>query len=140
MFQLNQEMSTLILGVVTVIMAYFTKRLDVDQKKTSEKVTEQSSLIEREKELTKSLARKNDERNDIMNRILLLIMNSNVSMLKYAMEEDDLKSMQNEASELAKAYSKINDEISELEEKYAILREMTESSKKTSPCPPDHTK
>lgn len=140
MFQLNQEMSTLILGIVTVIMAYFTKRLDVEQKKTSEKVTEQSSLIEREKELTKSLARKNDERNNIMNRILLLIMNSNVSMLKYAMEEDDQKSMQNEASELAKAYSKINDEISELEERYAILREMTESNKKTSPAPPDHTK
>lgn len=129
MFQINQEMSTLILGIVTVIMAYFTKRLDINQKKTSEKVTEQSSLIEREKELTKSLARKNDERNDIMNRILLLIMKSNVTMLKYAVEAEDMEVMQSEASELTKAYTAINEEISELEERYAILHEMTESAK-----------
>ena len=79
---MDQYLSTVIIAVITGIFSIITLLIQRKQDKVINKIDKQAIFIEREKSLKQKMRQKEKEREMIIHEIMILILDTNLSILK----------------------------------------------------------
>lgn len=127
---LAEIMVTIITGIFSVIIVLIQKK----QNKVIDMINEKANFLTREKSLKQKLNQKEKESNTIMHDIMVLILDTNISILMntqvngttiYDKDSEVFKKYE----ELKKKFIDINKEIEEITKEYEIVITMTSEFK-----------
>lgn len=125
---MDQYLSTVIVAVITGIFGVITLIIQKRQDKVINKIDEQSSFMNKEKDIRKRLNLKEKECEQLMHEIMILVLDTNLHILKNtqiqgAQIPDD--TVFAESDKLKERFEKIRDEIQELDKEYDLVLDMT---------------
>lgn len=130
---MDQYLSTVIIALITGIFSIITIFIQKKQDKVINKIDEQTLFIEREKGLRQKLAQKEKDRENIIHDIMILILDTNLYILKNSnmngateLNQEVFKS----SEELKLKYNTLNDDIDDIEKEYEVVAIMTEEFQK----------
>ena len=127
---MNEWTSAVIIALITSVFSVITliiqKRLD----KVINKIDEQSTFIEKEKKLKQKLSKKDKEIQFLAHDMMLLIMNTNMAILKNTRTTNNAHYIDDgifeDAENLKEKFIELKKEKEELDKEYAIVLDMTE--------------
>lgn len=131
---MDQYLSTVIIALISGVFSLITLVINKKQDKVINDIDEQNMIIKKERELKKKLTQKEKEREKIVQEIMLLILDTNMSILK-TQSTDTLELFTdafNTSKELKSKYDDICKSIEELQEKYDMVLDMTSQFKRES--------
>lgn len=128
MIQIDENFTSIILAIISLISLFYTKTLDVVDKKKSDTLQAKSVFFKKEKELREAIQKQKEEMDRIRSTILISVLHSNTSMLKYATEDAEKRVLENEAAELEAAYTEAAENLKKLKERYALLLDIAGNS------------
>ena len=119
---MDQYLSTIIIAVITGVFGVITAIINKKNEDVISKIDEQARIVQKERELKKSLAQKERERNEINNRIRLLILDTNL----YIMQNMNLNGgidpeVIEEYEDLKKRYADITEDIKRIKTEYDAI-------------------
>lgn len=121
---MDQYLSTVIISIITGIFSLITLLIQKKQDKVISKIDNQTVFIEREKMLKQKLLKKQAEQEDVLNNILVIIMDTNLHILRNTMIAGatipDEKVFE-KSEELKNKFLTLLDEIEELNKQYDML-------------------
>lgn len=120
---MDQYLSTVIIAVITGVFSIITLMIQKKQDKVITKIDEQTKFIAREKKLKQQLIEKEREKDELINKIMLLILDTNLFILK---NSDNSHSEVFELSEeLKKQYDQISSDIQKIKTEYEMVLNIT---------------
>ncbi|MCM1221207.1 MAG: hypothetical protein NC548_42685 [Lachnospiraceae bacterium] len=129
---MDQYLSTVIIALITGTFSIITLIIQKRQDKVISKIDEQTTFIEREKSLKQKLNQKEKEREMIIHEIMILVLDTNLDILKNSQHVDDIVNSKvfNISDELKSRFNKTSEEIEELTKEYEMLIEVTSQLQK----------
>jgi len=122
---MDQALSTVIIALITGIFSVITLVIQKRQDKVISKIDQQTTFIEKEKTLKQKLAQKEKEREMIIHEIMILVLDTNLDILKNSQPGDVLdESVFKVSDDLKTRFNKTSDEIKELSKEYEMLLEV----------------
>ena len=121
---MDQYLSEVIIAVITGIFSVVTILIRRNQNNIIDKIDSQALFIEKEKMLKQKLAKKYSEQEAIINQILLLTLETNLSILKNTTNTDasDLDdSVYEKSQKLKNDFNKISSDIIEINKEYEMI-------------------
>lgn len=121
---MDQYLSEVIIAVITGIFSVVTILIRRNQNNIIDKIDSQALFIEKEKMLKQKLAKKYSEQESIINQILLLTLETNLSILKNTTNTDasDLDdSVYEKSQKLKNDFNKISSDIIEINKEYEMI-------------------
>lgn len=129
---MDQYLSTIIVTAITGIFSIITLLINKDNHKITDKIDDQHNLVDKEVEVKAKINRKEKEQVKCINDIMLLILDTNMRILKSEQLEgkfDIDDSAFNQADELHRQFNVLSDELEDLDKEYEIVAEMTSEFK-----------
>ena len=127
---MDQYLSAVVISLMTGIFSIITVMIQKRADKVVDKIDEQRHFIEREKRLKKALTDKTEERDSLMSEIMLLILDTNLFILKQTSsspeESDSIESIAHHAAEIKDSFFRTGAEIKDIKKEYAMLLELNE--------------
>lgn len=125
---MDQYLSTVIIALITGIFSIISIVLQKEQKKVLTQINEQSTFIDRERILKQKMSEKEKERDALMHKIMILILDTNLYILKntdvggsVGPTDEVLK----ESEAIKGDFKRINEEISSIRKEYDMVLELT---------------
>lgn len=124
---MDQYLSTVIIALITGIFSVITLVIQKRQDKTIKKIDEQTMVIDKEKTLKQKLNQKEKEREMIIHEIMLLILDTNIDILKSSHYTGDISGddVYKASDKLKTKFEKVSEEIKSLTKEYEMLIELT---------------
>lgn len=125
---MNEYLSTIIIALITGVFSIITVIIQKKQDKVISKIDEQSSFIDREKELKKKLIKKEKEREALIQEIMMLILDTNITILKNTNGDNGASAMKKfiEASDALKTkFDQLSESIEEINKEYSLVLDLT---------------
>ena len=107
---MDQYLSGIIVTVLTGIFSVITLLINKDTHKITDKIDEQHNIFDREAEVKAKINEKEKEREMCINDIMMLILDTNISILKSEQFEGHIK-----------INSEVFDQSTQLHEKFDLL-------------------
>lgn len=125
---MDQYLSTVVIALITGIFSVITLVIQKKQDKVIDKIDEQTLFIEREKCLKQKLAQKEKEREQIIHEIMILILDTNLHILKNSSTTigPEIDGALNQSDELQNKYKEVNEDIESINKEYEVVLAMTE--------------
>lgn len=124
---MDQYLSTVIIAVITGIFSIITLLIQRKQDKVINKIDKQAIFIEREKSLKQKMRQKEKEREMIIHEIMILILDTNLSILKNSSSAAQLdNSIFDKSSDLQNKYNAVSKDIDDIVKEYDMVLSMTE--------------
>lgn len=138
---MDQYLSTVIIALITGIFSILTIIIQKKQDQVITKIDKQTTFIDREKSLKKTLDKKEKERAIIMQDMMITVMDIGICLLSdyyknnpNAPTQEDLNKL-NEllqtSDELKSRFNELNDEIEDISHEYSILLDITNEFQQT---------
>ena len=124
----DQYLSAVIITIITGIFSIITIIIQRKQDKVIRKIDEQTTFIDREKTLKQKLAKKEKERDALIQQMMVLILDTNICILKNTNIVDESIAVDNifaTSDDLKKKFEAINDEIEEINDEYSLVLDLT---------------
>ena len=125
---MDQYLSTVIIALITGVFSIISIVLQKEQKKVLSQINEQSTFIDRERILKQKMSEKEKERDALMHKIMILILDTNLYILKntdvggsVGPTDEVLK----ESEAIKGDFKRINEEISSIRKEYDMVLELT---------------
>ena len=125
---MDQYLSTVIIALITGVFSIISIVLQKEQKKVLTQINEQSTFIDRERILKQKMSEKEKERDALMHKIMILILDTNLYILKntdvggtVGPTDEVLK----ESEAIKGDFKRINEEISSIRKEYDMVLELT---------------
>lgn len=125
---MDQYLSTVIIAVITGIFSIITLIIQKKQDKVISKIDEQTTFIDREKTLKQKLAQKEKEREQIIEEIMVLTLDTNLCILKNTNigdQEKPIDDILEHSKDLKEKFKTINVEIEEINKEYNLVVDLT---------------
>lgn len=122
---MDQYLSTVIIAIITGVFSVITLMIQKKQDKVITKIDEQTRFIEKEKELKRKLSQKEREKDELMNKIMLLILDTNIFILKNTNVTENISNVYKISKELKKQYDEISAEIQKIKTEYEMILNIT---------------
>lgn len=128
---MDQYLSTVVIALITGIFSVVTLIIQKKQDKVINKIDEQTAFIEKEKSIKQKLVKKQEEKESILQEIMVLILDTNLQMLtkSYPTIDRPVADVFSNAKNLKDKFKKVNDEIAEIDKEYNMLLEITKAFK-----------
>lgn len=129
---MDQYLSGIIVTVLTGIFSVITLLINKDTHKITDKIDEQHNIFDREAEVKAKINEKEKEREMCINDIMMLILDTNISILKSEQFEGHIKinsDVFDQSTQLHEKFDLLTKEIDDLNKEYAIVIEMTSEFK-----------
>lgn len=120
---MDQYLSAVIVALITGVFSVITLIIQKKNNEIIDKIDEQSSFIDREKKLRKSLNEKTAEREALMDEIMMLILETNLCALNSSSTPSDIFTR---SEELQRRFNTLNTEIAELNKEYNMMLEISQ--------------
>lgn len=130
---MDQYLSTVIITLITGVFSIITLIIQRNQNKVISKIDEQSTFIDREKALKQKLTKKEKERESVLQQMMILILDTNIHILKNTnigdgkIPIDDICEMSNKLKDDIKS---INEDIEDINNEYALVIDITSELQK----------
>ena len=125
---MDQYLSTVIIAIITGVFSVITLIIQKKQDRVINKIDEQTMFIEKEKALKQKLTKKEKEREEIIHDIILLILETNMTILKNDQEVNNTvieSRVIEKSSQLKEKYNTLTEEIEGITREYNVVMEMT---------------
>ena len=125
---MDQYLSTVIVAIITGAFSVVTLIIQKRQDKVINKIDEQTMFIEKERKLKQDLAKKEKERVEIIYKVMMLILETNLAIIKMTDYPDNPNINQNmfEYSEkLKESFETISKDLNELNKEYEMIMNLT---------------
>lgn len=124
---MDQALSAVIIAVITGAFSVLTLIIQKRQDKVIKKIDEQTMVIDKEKSLKQKLNQKEKEREMIIHEIMLLILDTNIDILRSSHYAGDISGadVYNASDKLKERFEKVSEEIKTLTKEYEMLIELT---------------
>ncbi len=127
---MDQYTSTVVIAIITGIFSVITLIIQKKQDVVINKIDEQTMFIEKEKTLQQKRNVKEKQRENVIHRIMLLILDTNLYILTHELTDSDLATnASKEADALKKEFNAIESEIHEIDKEYELLMDLSEDFK-----------
>lgn len=127
---MDQYTSTVVIAIITGIFSVITLIIQKKQDVVINKIDEQTMFIEKEKTLQQKRSVKEKQRENVIHRIMLLILDTNLYILTHELADSDLATnASKEADALKKEFNVIESEIHEIDKEYELLMDLSEDFK-----------
>lgn len=127
---MDQYTSTVVIAIITGIFSVITLIIQKKQDVVINKIDEQTMFIEKEKTLQQKRSVKEKQRENVIHRIMLLILDTNLYILAHELADSDLATnASKEADALKKEFNAIESEIHEIDKEYELLMDLSEDFK-----------
>ena len=121
---MDQYLSTVIVAVITGIFSIITLIIQKRQDKVINKIDQQTMFIEKERKLKQDLARKEKERVETIYNVMMLILETNLVIIKmtdYPNNPNINQDVFDESEKLKKSFENISNELGELNKEYEMV-------------------
>lgn len=123
---MDQYLSTVIIALITGIFSIITLLIQSKQEKVVNKINEQATFLEKEKILKQGLHNKESEQDRLMDEIMLLILDTNLSILHNTTTEDQsLEVINDRYNELKARFNEITEDIQKINKEYEMLLDIS---------------
>ena len=123
---MDQYLSTVIIAVITGIFSVITLLIQRKQDKVINKIDKQTIFIEREKSLKQKLRQKEKEREVVIHEIMILILDTNLHILKNSSTGAQLdNSIFEKSNDLQTKYNEVSEDIDNICKEYDVVLSMT---------------
>lgn len=123
---MDANVAVVLVAVVTGVFGVITAILNNNQKKVVEKVKKQTLFVKKEKGLKQKLNQKEKEREKTIHDVMLLILDTNLSILKNQNPDVVDDEVFKKSDELKARFTEISETIDDLYQQYDIVLSMTE--------------
>lgn len=131
---MNQYAATVAVAIITGLFSLITLIIQKKQDKVIDKIDEKTLFIEKEKNVRKKLADKTKEKESIVHQVMILILDTNVAILKniYSGNEDNkvIKDMLDKSEKLKGQFKDVSDSIEDITKEYEIILDMSNEVQK----------
>lgn len=127
---MDQYLSTVIVALITGAFSIIAIIIQKRQDKVISKIDEQTTFIEQERGLKQELDQKERECNLLINNIMVLILDTNLAILKSGDNANINKNVYEQAENLKDEFVKTLKAVNELREKYQLVLDMTSKFQK----------
>ena len=130
---MDQYLSTVIIALISGVFSIITIVIQKKQDKVISKIDEQTMFIEREKSLKQKLIKKEKERELLIQEIMLLILDTNLYILKNTDVKDPsipIDSVFEISDDLKKRFENISNDINEINKEYEMLLNLSNDFQK----------
>lgn len=126
---MDQYLSTVVIALITGLFSVITLIIQKKQDKVINKIDEQTLFIEKEKALRQKLTQKEKDRETIIHEIMILILDTNLSILKNSQIEGGANIVDDEvfkaSDSLKEKFAQVSDDIEQLAKEYEMVLNMT---------------
>jgi hypothetical protein len=125
---MDQYLSTVIITLITGIFSIVTLVIQKKQDDVINKIDSQTSFIEKEKVLKQRLTKKQAEQEELIHNIMLLILDTNLHILKNTMIAGAIvpdESVFQKSDYIKTHFKELNDEIQDISKEYEMLLDLT---------------
>ena len=123
---MDQYLSTVIIAVITGVFSVITLILQKKQDKVINKIDEQTMFIEKEKSLKQKIIQKEKECENIIHEIMLLILETNMAILKNTQDPSIIdQEVFDNSEKLKNRFAEITKDIQELTKEYSIIMDVS---------------
>ena len=125
---MDQYLSTVIITLITGIFSIVTLVIQKKQDDVINKIDSQTSFIEKEKILKQRLTKKQAEQEELIHNIMLLILDTNLHILKNTMIAGAIvpdESVFQKSDYIKTHFKELNDEIQDISKEYEMLLDLT---------------
>lgn len=123
---MDQYLSTVIIAVITGVFSVITLILQKKQDKVINKIDEQTMFIEKEKSLKQKITQKEKECENIIHEIMLLILETNMAILKNTQDPSIIdQEVFDNSEKLKNRFAEITKDIQELTKEYSIIMDVS---------------
>lgn len=123
---MDQYLSTVIIAVITGVFSVITLILQKKQDKVINKIDEQTMFIEKEKNLKQKITQKEKECENIIHEIMLLILETNMAILKNTQDPSIIdQEVFDNSEKLKNRFAEITKDIQELTKEYSIIMDVS---------------
>lgn len=125
---MDQYLSTVIITLITGIFSIVTLVIQKKQDDVINKIDSQTSFIEKEKVLKQKLTKKQAEQEELIHNIMLLILDTNLHILKNTMIAGAVvpdESVFQKSDEIKAHFKELNSEIIDISKEYEMLLDLT---------------
>lgn len=131
---MDQALSAVIIAVITGIFSVITLLIQRKQTKDISKIDHQANALKKEKKLKAEMSKAKEDLNSTINQIMILILDSNLDIMKQLNVADNQSISQNifEAEQLKQQYNMILAQIKDINNKYQTLLELTQDLNSSS--------
>lgn len=125
---MDANIATVLVALIGVIGTTITAIINKKQKVVMQKVEKQNLFVAKEKGLRQKLNQKEKEREETIHDVMLLILDTNISILKNTASKDLVDSeVFKKSEELKQRFNDISESIDDIYREYEIVLEMTNS-------------
>lgn len=124
---MDQYLSTVIIAAMTGIFSIITLIIQKRQDKIINKIDEQTMFIEKEKGLKQKLIQKEKERESVIQEIMILILDTNLHILKNTQIAGATvvdQTVFNRSEDLKQRFSDVSTSIKEITKEYEMVLDM----------------
>lgn len=135
---MDQYLSTVIITLITGIFSIITLIIQKKQDDVINKIDSQTSFIEKEKSLKQKLTEKRAEQEDLIHHILLLILDTNLHILRNTMIAGAIvpdETVFQKSEDLKNQFKDLNQEIQDISKEYDMLLELAQDLPKPNNIP-----
>ena len=125
---MDQYLSTVIVALITGVFSIVTLIIQKRQDKVINKIDEQTMFIEKERKLKQDLAKKEKERIEIMYKVMMLILETNLAIIKMTDYPDNPNVNQNmfeDSDNLKESFENISKDLNDLNKEYEMIMNLT---------------
>lgn len=125
---MDQYLSTVIVALITGVFSIVTLIIQKRQDKVINKIDEQTMFIEKERKLKQDLAKKEKERIEIMYKVMMLILETNLAIIKMTDYPDNPNVNQNmfeDSENLKESFENISKDLNDLNKEYEMIMNLT---------------
>lgn len=126
---MDQYLSTVIIALITSVFSVISIVVQKKQDKVMNKIDEQTMFIEKEKALRQKLTQKEKDRESIIHEIMILILDTNLYILRNAQLEGGIvleDDVFQKSDTLKEKFSAVSGDIEEIGKEYEMVMNMTE--------------
>lgn len=131
---MDQYLSTVIIALITGVFSVITLIIQKKQDKVINKIDEKTLFIDREKNIKKKLNAKQEEKEGLMQEMMILILDSNIELIKNVDASNDIKESLEVyikyAEDLKSRLSNIKNDIEAINKEYSMMLELTAEAMK----------
>jgi tRNA/tmRNA/rRNA uracil-C5-methylase (TrmA/RlmC/RlmD family) len=125
---MDKYLSTVIISIITGVFSIITLLIQKKQDNVINKIDEQTTFLERERDLKQKLADKEKERENIIYDMIILTLETNMTLLSNYEELSGTtlnQELYKKSKELKEKFDRINSEIANITREYEIVIEMS---------------
>ena len=123
---MDQYLSAIIIAVITGVFSVVTLIIQKRQDKVISKIDKQTAFIEKEKSLKQKLAKKQEEQQALIHAIVILILDTNLSIIKITSGDTKTdKKVFDKAEEIKTSFNSVVHDIESLNKEYEMLLDLT---------------